>query len=188
MGSSARVPRDQGEMVQQLRRHMRLLQSYYEKAFLEGDADYFGELAGKLRLLTARFRSNEPLLLRLIEETGADVLVTLGGPPVERPPGQRPGDKISLHDFLQLEAVGVQVPSRGFVMLTKAQMIKAWAEQTGSSHEDWSMEEPLHTVLATPIYIGGLLPAAAELRVTTEAVIHVGKRFLALVDAGDVKI
>lgn len=46
MGRSARVPRGTPEMLQQLRRHMRLLRAYSAKAFIERDADYFGEVAG----------------------------------------------------------------------------------------------------------------------------------------------
>jgi len=74
--------RELNEMVSSLERHLRLLRDYASKAFGEGNFDYGGEVAGKLRLLTARFRSNRPLLLDLMTETQIQPLVRLGGPPV----------------------------------------------------------------------------------------------------------
>ncbi|MBI2090208.1 MAG: hypothetical protein HYT78_15965 [Deltaproteobacteria bacterium] len=171
--------RDLEDLVQALERHLRLLHEYARRAFQDGDFDYGGEVAGKLRLLVTKFGSNRPLLLDLMAETGINPLITLGGPPIEPPPGEpRPGDKISLSLYLQLGAIGIRVPSGEFVMLNKTQLIRAWAEQTGSSHEDWSLDPPLEAILRAPIYIGGLHGAFAELRITTEPVLHVADRFL----------
>jgi len=172
-------PRDLEDLVQALERHLRLLHEYARKAFQERDFDYGGEVAGKLRLLVTNFGSNRPLLLHLMAKTGINPLITLGGPPIEPPPGEpRAGDKISLSQYLQLGAIGVWVPSGEFVMLNKTQFIRAWAEQTGSSHEDWSLEPALEAILQkTPIYVGGLQAAFAELGITTKAVLHVAHRF-----------
>jgi len=169
-----------GEMVSALERHVRLLRDYSVRAFDEGNVDFGGEIAGKLRLLVTKFGSNRPLLLDLMAATGIEPLITLGGPPVQRPPGEpSAGDKISLARYLQLPAVGIRVSPDKFVTLSKVQFIRAWAEQTGSSHEDWSLDPALAAVLGAGIYIGGLPAAFAELRVTTDTVIHVAERFLA---------
>jgi hypothetical protein len=172
--------RDLFAMVQALERHLNLLREYAKKAFVDGNFDYGGEVAGKLRLLVTKFGSNRPLLLDLMAETDIEPLLTLGGPPIERPPGEpRAGDNISLSQYLQLGAIGIRIPNGEFVMLNKTNFIRAWAEQTGSSHEDWSLDPSLETILSSPVYIGGLHGAFAELRVTTETVLHISERFLA---------
>ncbi len=73
---------------------------------------------------------------------------------------------------------------REFVMLKKNDFIKAWAEKTGGSHEDWVITEELRIALSVGVYIGGLQAAAAELHVTTNTVLNVAKRFLASIDDG----
>ena len=176
-------------MVEALRKHVRLLEEYAHRAFSEGNFDYTGEVAGKLRLMAIRFGSNEPRLLRLMEETGELIPIILDGPPIPlTPQGHRGGDAISLEYFLSLLAVGVRVPSGTFVELTNADLIRAWAEQAGAPHEDWSMEEGLRTVLTLPVFIGGLPGASAALRAATNAVLHIASRFLAMVDSGEIPV
>jgi hypothetical protein len=168
-------------MVGSLERHLRLLRDYASKAFGDGNFDYGGEVAGKLRLLTSRFRSNRPLLLDLMTETQIQPLVRLGGPPINiKPlPGEpAPGDEITLERYLQLGAIGVRVPSGEFVMLDKTQFIRAWAEQTGSAHEDWALDPALKAILGSGIYIAGMHGALAELRATTQTVLRVADEFL----------
>jgi hypothetical protein len=178
--SMSRRDRETEEMVSALRRHVGLLEDYTRKVYSEANADYAGELAGKLRLLATKFGSNKPLLIELMKRTEIEPLVTLGGPPLLREPGRPgPGDKITLTEYLELEAVGIRVESGEFVMLNKNQFIRAWAEQTGSSHEDWKMDHALSAILSSPIFIGGVQGALAELKVTTETVLHVAHRFLA---------
>ena len=63
-------------------------------------------------------------------------------------------------------------------MLNKTQFIRAWAEQSGSSHEDWSLDSALATILGAQIYIGGLHGALAELATTTEVVLNIADQFL----------
>ena len=63
-------PGREPEMTLALVRHTRLLQRTCEHAFAQDDADYLGEVAGKLRLLSVRSKQNEPLLLRVMEVNG----------------------------------------------------------------------------------------------------------------------
>ncbi len=167
------------EMLAALERHLRLLREYSVKAFNEGNADFGGEVAGKLRLLVTRFGSNHPLLLDLMADTGVEPLITLSGPPVKPLPGEPgPGDQITLARYLELTAVGIRVSPEKFVTLNKVKLIRGWAEQTGSSHEDWALDPALAAILSAGIFIGGLPAALAELRVITETVLHVADRFL----------
>jgi hypothetical protein len=174
--------RSLAEMVARLRAHVRLLEQYAEKAFREENSDYLGEIAGKLRVLVIRSPSNKPLLIRLMEEVGEVKPPPWDGPPLQE--GPQAGDELSLDKHLQLDAVGVRVPSGEFVMLKKNDFIKIWAEKTGGSHEDWVISEELRMALSGGSYIGGLQAAAAELQVTTNTVLNVAKRFLASIDDG----
>ncbi|MGD0167764.1 MAG: hypothetical protein ABSC51_10850 [Gaiellaceae bacterium] len=176
-----RIERTLADRLDALETHVRLLRSYARLAFQEGDSDYFGEVAAKLRLLVGE-HGNKPLLLDLIDEMGQVVDVTLGGPPIQPPPGRPgPGDQITLREYLHLEAIFLRVPSRGMVSITKAQLIEAWAQQVGGAHEDRAIDEELAYALFGGIYIGGLPASAAELNVATNTVLHVADRFLAAV-------
>ncbi|SRR6266542_5284554 len=171
--------RSTDELVDALERHIRILRDYAAKAFREGNFDYGGEVAGKPRLLVTKFGSNRPLLLDLMAETGIAPTITLDGPPVQRPPGEAgPGDVISLQRYLGLDAIAIRIPSGDFIMLNKTQFLRAWAEQSGSSHEDWSLEPALAAILDARIYLGGLHGALAELATTTNAVLNVADQFL----------
>ena len=175
----SREPRELQEMARALVKHVALLEDYAEKCFVQRDDRYGGEIAGKLRLLVARFRSNKPLLLDLMHETKSEIEITLGGPPIKRPDGEPgPGDKISLEEYLSLGAVGTQIPNGDFVMLSKADLIRGWAEQTGASHEDWKMDPGLRGALEAPVHIMGLPATTQELRITTNAVLRVAHQFL----------
>jgi len=167
-----------------LRKQVRLLTDYARKVFVEGNTDYVGEIASKLRLLVTKFRSNEPLLLRLMDETGIHPELTLNGPPIQlTPAGHRADDEISLEEYLELNAIGIRIPSGRFVMLNKVNFIRALAEQAGGSHEDWDLDEALATLLATPVYIMGLHGSLAELQTSVDAVLSVAKRLLTQLDA-----
>jgi len=158
---------------------VRLLHAHAQRAFDEGDADYFGEVAGKLRLLVGE-HGNKPLLLDLIDEMAAPVTITLGGPPIQPLPGRPgPGDQLTLREYLGLEAMILRVPSRGLVSFTKAQLIGAWSQEVGAVHEDRAVDEELAHALFGGIRLGGLPAAAAELAVTTRTVLHAADQFLA---------
>lgn len=170
-------------MVEALERHLGLLKEYSVKAFEEGKVNYGGEIAGKLRLLVTESPSkrnrHRPLLLGLMAVTGIEPLITLDGPPVQPLPGEPgPGDKITLRQYVQLRAVGIRVTPELFVVLNKDKLIRLWAQQTGSAHEDWELEPELDAILKAEIFIGGLHAALAELRGITKTVLHIADRFL----------
>ena len=73
--STKRRDREIDEMVSALNRHLRVLEEYGRKVYSEGNVDYAGEIAGKLRLLVTKFGSNRPLLIELMKKTGIEPLV-----------------------------------------------------------------------------------------------------------------
>jgi hypothetical protein len=169
-----REPRDMKEMAQALVRHVRLLRDYSDKCFNEGNTSYAGEIAGKLRLLVVEFRSNTPLLITIMRKLGSDVRITLSGPPVLKKPGEfGPGDQVTLEQFLSLDAYGTTLADGSFVRLTKTQLIRSWAEQIGSDHEDWSISPALKSATEARFYINDLQATLVELKITTDTVIGV---------------
>jgi hypothetical protein len=54
-----RIPRELPELVRTLCRHVELLREYAKRVFEDGNPDYLGEVAGKLRLLALDRGSNE---------------------------------------------------------------------------------------------------------------------------------
>src|SRR2546422_970012 len=75
-----KLTRTTDELVERLRMHCDLLEEYHQKACIESDTRYLGEIAGKLRLLVYRSPSNRPLLLDLMSETGLRILAQFNKP------------------------------------------------------------------------------------------------------------
>jgi hypothetical protein len=66
------------------------LSDFAVKAFNEGNDEYLGEVAAKLRLLTStRGRNNKPLLLGLAQVFKEDLFVQLTGPAIPIAPNSR---------------------------------------------------------------------------------------------------
>lgn len=165
--------------MESLRSQVSLLHEFYNQAFQNGDEKYFGEIAGKLRLLVYEGGRNKPLLLSLMDECEIEIQVVLNGPPVNPLQGQpKAGDKISLRQYLNLFAIAIRTPSNELAQLTKKELIAKWSQQHGSAHHDWVLDEDLASALNTVIFIGGIPALAAELKVTTETVLHVANTFL----------
>ena len=121
------------------------------------------EVAAKLRVLLVRSNQNTPLLFEVATQIGFTPTVTLDGPPLLKVPGEPgPGDTISLDAFYDLDAIRMRT-SAGFITLTKRELIRAWAEQLGGAHEDWSVDEAILNAIHAPIRIGGVQPTAMEL-------------------------
>ena len=175
----SKEPRELDEMIGALEKHIRLLKDYASRAFDAGELDYGGEIAGKLRLLVTRFGSNRPLLLDLMAKTNIRPMVKLGGPPLQPLPGEPgPGDIITLDQYLALDAIGMKIPSGEFVTLSKTQLIRGWAEQAGSSHEDWKLDPVLKAIFEFGVRFDGMPGAYQELRITTKAVLRVADHFI----------
>jgi len=166
-----RVPRTIPDLVTALTHHTKLLREFRDKAFVQRDEAYIGEIATKLRLLTSNRGRNKALLLRLMDLFGEEVPITLSGP-IDA------GKQVNLKQFLELGAGGVRTPTQGFVMLTKSELIETWAAQHGAAHEDWSLTEDFAALRDAPVFLNGLRALAVELGVTTDAVLRISETFL----------
>src|SRR5438105_1473256 len=80
MARRDRSARSLDEMTGALLRHTRLLCEYMYRAFDEGDADYLGEVACKLRLLAVKSRQNEALIQRVMSEHSLNITLRLDWP------------------------------------------------------------------------------------------------------------
>jgi hypothetical protein len=163
-----RVPRTAEDMLEALRRRIKLRRVYRRLAFDEGDRDYWVEIAGKLRLLLLPVGSNKPLLTLLLEEyqPGAEVFVLSG---------------VSLSEFLNQS--GLAVSNRKGTSepcLTNADLINVWATQHGAAHEDWTLTESFDLLRPrTPDETDLLRVAASHLALITDAALEAAEQLFA---------
>jgi hypothetical protein len=151
-------------MAEALRRHTRILRSLMKRAFEDHDRDFYGEVAGKLRLLLLSLGRNKPLLLRLLEAHGKGLDVHVLG--------------IPLAEFLDQSGLAVRRPDGTFVTLTNAQLINIWASQHGSAHEDWSLSEAFSLLRSGGTTVDLLQVAAAQLAVIGKATLKAAEDLL----------
>jgi len=148
-----RVARSLHELADRLADHTRLLVEYIDKV-KNGDRRYLGEVAGKLRLLVSRQGMNKPLLFLLAEATGDDLTFQVGGPPGFDWGYAVGGQRAPLAAYLESMAFIV-----GGHTLTNAEVIRLWAQQHGSAHEDWQVDRRLLALTGSPLFVGGVPPA-----------------------------
>lgn len=165
----AKTSRTDEELVEALRRHFTLLKEYHEKAFEEGDANYYGEVAGKLRLLIYRSRTCHPLLLDLMEKFSITVRLDLIGP------GNRSAD-IDGYFHRPCGAFRSERTNQ-LIEITRMGVVRSWAQQIGSSHEDPSIDDNFSEYLSHGFYINGRQIAVDELRRSSKFVLNVAKFF-----------
>jgi hypothetical protein len=168
--SPQRIPREVADLIQALHRHVRLLRKYAKQAFEEGDIDYLGEVAGKLRILVLDRGRNRPLLLNLMDEFGVSIDVALN----DLTTGLR---MLPLEDYLDSTAFG-GLTSEGYARMSHADVIAAWSQQTGAGHEDWAFEEPFARFAFSGISIGGQSAPVTVLHNITKAVLSAADDFL----------
>jgi hypothetical protein len=164
-----RQTRPQADLLDALASHVRVLQAHFEHAFRQGNADYFGEVAGKLRLLVCKTRTNRPLLLDLMDEFGFEQTFEL----------RSSGNLTTLREYMTMLAYAGTLPTGESVSMSNSELVLAWSQQLGASHEDWDIDPALAHAVYAGVYIGGVPATAAALRATARTVLHVADSFLA---------
>lgn len=171
MGRRAkRQGRSDAELLQRLQDHLSLLREYVDNYGAEHDRRYLGEIAGKLRLLVTRGRQNRPLLIDLMTKFGSRLMVVPFHPFDTAPR--------SLAAFLDELAVAVRDETDVLHRFTGAELIGAWAQQTGAAHEDWEQDRGLLTALNIPVYVLGDQVTANSLLGLAKTVLSIGEGFL----------
>jgi hypothetical protein len=168
-----RITRTQLELITRLQEHCEILEDFHQKACREGHTKYLGEIAGKLRLLVYQSRSNRPLLLDLMADTGIEVPFT-----IDSPRGQYNSD---LRSYLSDLACVIRLPSGELAKLTKYDLIALWSQQSGAAHEDWALDERLSTIFAQGFFVNGQPIQGAALCGICRTVLHVARQFLSQV-------
>ena len=115
----SKTSRELPEMVEALAQQIRLLESHLVSA--QADPDFWGEVAGKLRLLLIDRGSNKALLRRV-----ADAYA--GRLSLQPKTGPRTFDELLASPMLRQSEKSI----------TFADLIRSWAEQQGGPDEDWS--------------------------------------------------
>ncbi len=164
-----RIARPDEDLLHTLIRHLSLLEDFAQRAFGEGDDRYYGEIAGKLRVLVVRTRTNKPLLLDLMVKYESTVKVTL-----DRPVGPK---AVSLEDYLAEVCFMQHTPSGERAIFTRSKFIASWAQQFGASHEDWEHTEDFAVARNPGVTVGDQPLPVHYLRGFCRTVIAVGARF-----------
>ena len=160
-----RVRRENKELVIKLLHHLTLLLDYSHKAFYDYEHEtYIGEVAGKLRVLVINTGQNKALLLKLMDEFEYEFKFFT-------PP--RP-NKMTLDEYIQ----GFAGFSRDKYEFTNEKLIKYIAQQTGASHEDWTISNELHHLLKEEMQLMGGPTVMFMLRPIANTVLMVATSFL----------
>jgi hypothetical protein len=146
-----------------------LLQDFHRRAFEENDATYYGEVAGKLRLLVYRSKTCHPLLRDLMDKLGIHVRMNLIGP------GHRSADIDeyfgSICGMFHSQRTGKKIE------LTPMDVVSSWAHQIGASHEDPAIDEDFAEFLSHDFFVRNRQIAVDELRRASKFVLAVAKFF-----------
>lgn len=135
--SAPKIQRSQSERISALGTQLEQLRRFASALFVAGDRAYLGDVALKLRLLATEFGSNVPLLLSLMDETAIQLTMTLGGPPViGLPEGQRPGDILTLRQYMLLPAMYIRTSDNKLSEVSKTNFVRTLAEQFDGAHSD----------------------------------------------------
>lgn len=150
--------------------------------------------AGKVRLLVGERRNNTPLLLKLVEVLDINVppLVVGGGGGGMVTLGEYLGgpERVTLLEFLASHVFGTIRPdgwlssylatawSAG-LLCTREEFLHIWAQQQGSAHEDWEIDETFAAIRDSRFFADRPEIMAPELRVIADAVLHVADQVLA---------
>ncbi|WP_038126234.1 hypothetical protein [Thiomicrorhabdus sp. Milos-T2] len=159
-----RVQRELGDLVFKLFHHLLLLKEYSHLCFYEyNHLRYTGEIAGKLRLLAVRQGQNKPLLIKLMDHYNF----------VYRFPIRENSDnKFTLSEYME-HIAGLNGKK---YLFTNKGLVRHLSQQTGSAHEDWSINNELDNLLKENL-LGG--PSSmALIRPIVNTVLSVGYVFL----------
>lgn len=174
MSSELKVSRSDDDLLAALNNHLKLLEEYSHKAFVQQDEKYVGEVAGKLRVLAYRSRTNKPLLLDLMQKHGKVIKLNF-----DNPGGT---ESLTIDEYLASLAVAHRLASGDLVKISIMEFIGLWAQQRGAAHEDWEVSEKLERIISAGVTIGNLPIGASALRTISETIFSFGKAFLAELD------
>jgi hypothetical protein len=170
----SRVKRTDDSLIRALRSHTDLLREYISRVTTELDERFLGEIAGKLRILVYRTRTNKPLLLDLMVDRGFQHTVR-----IDRPQGLLEKE---LEIWLEGTACAVTVPGEGLVELTKIDFIRLWSQQSGAAHEDWEHDSRLASVFQSNLIINNVPIHARQLISIARRVLNAADDFLAHIE------
>ena len=159
------------EQIQALHKNVKLLKLYHHHAFELGDADFLGEVAGKLRLLIYRSKTCHPLLLDLMEKLGISVRLGLTGPG---------GGSADVQEYFH-NVCGVFPSDRtgNRVEVKRIDIVSRWANQIGAGHEDPAIDIEFEELLQHQFFVNQRQIAVDELRRSSSFVLKVYEYFVA---------
>ncbi|MGF1679656.1 tetratricopeptide repeat protein [Photobacterium minamisatsumaniensis] len=167
------------DLLESLERHLKLLRNFYIECFEQNNEEYFGEIAGKIRLLTKTKGGDKALLIGLMKEFEIEPTQIFDGPPVQYPAGHpEPGKPHTLETYLTMDSMGFRTTGDGFKLLSKSEFVCLFAEKHGAAHEDWNHPEILRIIKYSNIFVGDEKLYMSELKSIAHWVLWFGNEFI----------
>lgn len=166
----SKIHREKAELIDALKKHLRLLKEYYERAFVKGDADFYGEIACKIRLLAIKGRSNKPLLIKLQNITGQNMKIA-----INKPSGSV---QMTLSEYMNSFGCVIRNSDDQLMEFAKKDVIAIYAEQIGGCHEDWAIKDELFQMINSNIYINENPVVISLIGAVCRTILYTGEEFL----------
>jgi hypothetical protein len=150
MTNDPRAARSIDEMWEAYKRQFDLLGDYWRLAFIEKNTNYYGEVAGKIRVLACHSSGNPGLLVELMKRTGIE--------PARHAHGQYPGEPgagklVTLEEYMNLSAGSFAVhKNRGLEHVSRRDLVSTWAQESGAAHEAWKLSPKMQLFMQLRSY------------------------------------
>jgi len=170
------------ELLAAMERHLLLLDDYYRQCFHCGNTRYFGEIAGKLRLLVCEKRNNDALLIYVARKYGLceRYRISKEGGITEG------GEGATLEEYLNREDLAINVGG-DMLRISNKNEILLYAEKEGAAHEDLVHPEILYRIKdVKTIVVNDMSLHHINIENTARYVIEIGKLILCDIQSGRV--
>lgn len=179
--SQTNPQRDLDEMVDRLKAQLRILQSHCQRAFIEKNQDFVGEVATKLRLLLRRKGANTPLLFAVAEKFSFPLMVTVPPRPIKRE--QTPSGTFSFEEHLEHCGYIYRSDAGNIEYVSLMKLILVYCEKMGGAHEDWQFGEWGRLAASSEFTINDLTPHAHQIKYCADVTLDLGKKLLLTIEA-----
>jgi len=177
-----KITRTTIELLSALERHLLLLSDYYNHCFHRGNTRYFGEIAGKLRLLVCNKRNNDALLMHVAQIFGLTerYRISKEGCILEGSEGA------TIDEYLDSVAVTINLDGE-MVRISNKNEILLHAEKEGAAHEDLVHPAIFYRLKdAQGILVNDMCIHHVKIENTARYVLEIGKRILHDIQSGRV--
>lgn len=176
-----KMRRSPSELVSALERHLHLLSDYYRQCFINRNTNYFGEVAGKLRLLVCDKKNNQALLMHVARHYGVASKYRIN----KEAKITETGEGLTIEEYLNRTSVTVNIDGE-MVPVTNRDEILMYGEKEGAAHEDLDHPEIMYKLKEIPLILNDMNMHQIKIENTASYVMEIGKKILRDIQEGRV--